>query len=180
MLRLIRKESTGRKLGILNRQNEVPGNAMFFVSNLQSSSQAGRRGFESRLPLQKTFRIIALGTTPRLGEIVVTPQDSNRTEARGTHPPIPRRPRVARSAYSWLFSTSPADPGRLAPSVAVLPAPSQPERCQGDISTIAVRKGADVRTRELGGAPGETRTPDLLVRSQPLYPPELRARPPRF
>jgi adenylate cyclase, class 2 len=26
------------------------------------------------------------------------------------------------------------------------------------------------------GAPGETRTPDLLVRSQPLYPPELRAR----
>ena len=27
------------------------------------------------------------------------------------------------------------------------------------------------------GAPGETRTPDLLVRSQPLYPPELRARP---
>jgi len=25
------------------------------------------------------------------------------------------------------------------------------------------------------GAPGETRTPDLLVRSQPLYPPELRA-----
>jgi hypothetical protein len=29
---------------------------------------------------------------------------------------------------------------------------------------------------ELSGAPGETRTPDLLVRSQPLYPPELRAR----
>src|SRR5438309_907212 len=28
----------------------------------------------------------------------------------------------------------------------------------------------------LCGAPGETRTPDLLVRSQPLYPPELRAR----
>src|SRR5207248_45966 len=26
------------------------------------------------------------------------------------------------------------------------------------------------------GAPGETRTPDLLVRSQPLYPTELRAR----
>jgi hypothetical protein len=39
------------KLGILYRQNEMPGNAMFFVSNLQSSSQAGRRGFESRLPL---------------------------------------------------------------------------------------------------------------------------------
>jgi hypothetical protein len=30
------------------------------------------------------------------------------------------------------------------------------------------------------GAPGETRTPDLLVRSQPLYPPELRARACRF
>ena len=51
VLRLIREESTGRKRGILNlnRQNEVPGNAMVFVSNLQSSSQAGRRGFESRV-----------------------------------------------------------------------------------------------------------------------------------
>ena len=29
---------------------------------------------------------------------------------------------------------------------------------------------------ESSGAPGETRTPDLLVRSQPLYPTELRAR----
>src|SRR6185295_19074238 len=28
----------------------------------------------------------------------------------------------------------------------------------------------------LCGAPGETRTPGLLVRSQPLYPTELRAR----
>ncbi len=28
----------------------------------------------------------------------------------------------------------------------------------------------------LGGAPGEIRTPDLLVRSQTLYPAELRAR----
>ena len=27
----------------------------------------------------------------------------------------------------------------------------------------------------LAGAPGETRTPGLLVRSQPLYPTELRA-----
>ncbi len=30
------------------------------------------------------------------------------------------------------------------------------------------------------GAPGEDRTPDLLVRSQPLYPTELRALPPSF
>jgi hypothetical protein len=29
---------------------------------------------------------------------------------------------------------------------------------------------------KIGGAPGETRTPGLLVRSQPLYPTELRAR----
>ena len=29
---------------------------------------------------------------------------------------------------------------------------------------------------QVNGAPGETRTPDLLVRSQPLYPTELRAR----
>ncbi len=28
----------------------------------------------------------------------------------------------------------------------------------------------------VGGAPGEIRTPDLLVRSQALYPTELRAR----
>ena len=29
---------------------------------------------------------------------------------------------------------------------------------------------------QLDGAPGEIRTPDLLVRSQALYPTELRAR----
>ena len=33
--------------------------------------------------------------------------------------------------------------------------------------------------RPHAGAPGENRTPDLLVRSQPLYPPELRALPHR-
>ena len=33
-----------------------------------------------------------------------------------------------------------------------------------------------MKVKQLSGAPGETRTPDLLVRSQPLYPPELRAR----
>src|SRR5262249_43280135 len=32
-----------------------------------------------------------------------------------------------------------------------------------------------LKAEEVSGAPGETRTPDLLVRSQPLYPPELRA-----
>ncbi len=30
--------------------------------------------------------------------------------------------------------------------------------------------------RDFHGAPGEARTPDLLIRSQPLYPAELRAR----
>ena len=30
--------------------------------------------------------------------------------------------------------------------------------------------------REESGAPGEIRTPDLLLRRQPLYPAELRAR----
>ena len=30
--------------------------------------------------------------------------------------------------------------------------------------------------KEMSGAPGESRTPDLLVRSQTLYPAELRAR----
>jgi hypothetical protein len=34
---------------------------------------------------------------------------------------------------------------------------------------------ADVTANErISGAPGETRTPDLLVRSQTLYPAELR------
>ena len=33
-----------------------------------------------------------------------------------------------------------------------------------------------IESRKVSGAPGETRTPDLLVRSQPLYPTELRAR----
>jgi hypothetical protein len=35
----------------LYRQNEMPENAMLLVFNLRSSSQAGRRGFESSLPL---------------------------------------------------------------------------------------------------------------------------------
>ncbi len=33
-----------------------------------------------------------------------------------------------------------------------------------------------LRVKEKSGAPGGTRTPDLLVRSQTLYPTELRAR----
>ena len=37
-------------------------------------------------------------------------------------------------------------------------------------------RAKNLTLRGLAGAPGETRTPDLLVRSQPLYPPELRAR----
>ena len=38
------------------------------------------------------------------------------------------------------------------------------------------RDQTKVQVIENTGAPGETRTPDLLVRSQPLYPTELRAR----
>ena len=34
--------------------------------------------------------------------------------------------------------------------------------------------------REKNGAPGETRTPDPLLRRQTLYPAELRARRPRL
>jgi hypothetical protein len=32
------------------------------------------------------------------------------------------------------------------------------------------------KVKEKGGAPGEIRTPDLLLRRQSLYPAELRAR----
>jgi hypothetical protein len=39
------------KTGYSQSPERGAGNAMFFVSNLLSSSQAGRRGFESRLPL---------------------------------------------------------------------------------------------------------------------------------
>jgi hypothetical protein len=38
------------------------------------------------------------------------------------------------------------------------------------------KKGPDGTLFNLTGAPGEIRTPDLLVRSQTLYPTELRAR----
>jgi hypothetical protein len=41
------------------------------------------------------------------------------------------------------------------------------------IKTVTYVIGTDL---ELDGAPGEIRTPDLLVRSQTLYPTELRAR----
>jgi hypothetical protein len=37
-------------------------------------------------------------------------------------------------------------------------------------------KGLRLQPLDLTGAPGEIRTPDLLVRSQTLYPTELRAR----
>jgi hypothetical protein len=36
--------------------------------------------------------------------------------------------------------------------------------------------GWSLQVVEKSGAPGESRTPDLLVRSQTLYPAELRAR----
>ena len=36
--------------------------------------------------------------------------------------------------------------------------------------------GEDLRWKGRNGAPGEIRTPDLLLRRQPLYPAELRAR----
>jgi integrase len=48
-----------------------------------------------------------------------------------------------------------------------------------DQSSFKIAKsvfGEIIEPKEVSGAPGETRTPDLLVRSQPLYPTELRAR----
>ena len=40
-----------------------------------------------------------------------------------------------------------------------------------DLANFSFLKGLE----EMHGAPGESRTPDLLVRSQTLYPTELRA-----
>ena len=42
--------------------------------------------------------------------------------------------------------------------------------------TPKVKRGADrLPFQDFDGAPGEIRTPDLLIRSQSLYPAELRA-----
>ena|GEM_PF-6086465 len=39
-----------------------------------------------------------------------------------------------------------------------------------------MKLSAYLQDTRVGGAPGEIRTPDLLVRSQTLYPTELQAR----
>lgn len=48
------------------------------MHELGAFSQAGRRRFESGLPLHKAFRICVLGVIPSFGEISVTPEDSIR------------------------------------------------------------------------------------------------------
>jgi hypothetical protein len=52
------------------------------------------------------------------------------------------------------------------------------ESCDGTMSAHPTKQKTDWHCQplDLTGAPGEIRTPDLLVRSQTLYPTELRAR----
>jgi hypothetical protein len=57
---------------------------MLLKTNYCPTSQAGRHGFESRLPLHNPSRICALGPIPALGEFLVTPFDSNHTVAEST------------------------------------------------------------------------------------------------
>ena len=62
------------------------------------------------------------------------------------------------------------------PSFVLLETASEVRRGAG-VRTPPARASQNVDTKDLeGGAPGESRTPDLLVRSQTLYPAELRAR----
>ncbi len=49
------------------------------------ASQAGRRGFESRLPLQKPSSISVLGAIPPLGQVLVTPEDSGEPSWQSLH-----------------------------------------------------------------------------------------------
>ncbi len=54
---------------------------------------------------------------------------------------------------------------------------SDSPRAGRDVSrdVVRMRKRVKLYSRLRSGAPGGTRTPDLLVRSQTLYPTELRA-----
>src|SRR5690606_32104828 len=74
---------------------------------------------------------------------------------------------------------------RAAFTLAIMPTPLDVVKCAnketlGDASLSAIRYRG--RRQQIGmdlngiGAPGEIRTPDHLVRSQVLYPTELRAR----
>ena len=49
-------------------------------------------------------------------------------------------------------------------------------KASGSVRCMTEKPDKRLRTLEKAGAPGGTRTPGLLVRSQSLYPAELRAR----
>ena len=51
-----------------------------------------------------------------------------------------------------------------------------PQKLRNDLASAKDGVGKWLVLLRITGAPGEIRTPDLLVRSQALYPTELRAR----
>jgi len=65
---------------------------------------------------------------------------------------------------------------RLEKAVGLLVDPSGPKWTQNREGGSTRKFANPVKASYLSGAPGGTRTPDLLVRSQTLYPTELRAR----
>jgi hypothetical protein len=67
-----------------------------------------------------------------------------------------------------------ASPALRASKSAVLPICRTPRECSSSEHTI-IKKYHLTVAFFYNGAPGEIRTPDLLVRSQLLYPAELRA-----
>ena len=64
---------------------------------------------------------------------------------------------------------------RAEPPANSEPAPRRECKKRASVHVCRIRP-IPASAQAASGAPGEDRTPDLLVRSQPLYPPELRAR----
>ena len=131
------------------------------MSLVRKDARGGIRTHDLRLrrptlyPAELRARDVHLRTAPR------SPHAQTYTRSSGTPTPDDEAPRVSR-AYAGGFRQS----GRL----DLNQRPPAPEAC-------ALPGYATPRRYELGqhNAPGETRTPNLLIRSQMLYPIELRA-----
>ena len=83
---------------------------MFFVSNLLPSSQAGRRGFESRLPLHVfnslgMFHVLSINAITALSSPITS--RSRLEGVSGTLQPNLKSPRVASVRRASTFEHSP-------------------------------------------------------------------------
>ena len=71
-------ERRARGISELGGQESTPWTHKSCIFKRGLISQAGRRGFEPRLPLQTPFQICALSAVSSLAEILVTPLDASR------------------------------------------------------------------------------------------------------